>query len=40
MDIGDRIVDFQLPQAGGGTFDSAAVRGGKRLVLVFFRGAW
>lgn len=40
MEIGDPILDFEIPQAGGGTFDSAAVREGKRLVLVFFRGAW
>jgi hypothetical protein len=37
--IGDRFPEFRLPTSDGGTFDLAAERG-KRHLLIFYRGSW
>ncbi len=38
--VGERAPDFSLPAADGKTYRLADLRGGKRLVLVIFRGVW
>jgi len=37
--VGDRFPDFALPTSDGGTFRLAAARG-RRLLVLFYRGAW
>lgn len=37
--VGDRFPEFRLPTSDGGTFDLAAERG-RRHLLIFYRGSW
>ena len=37
--VGERFPDFSLPASDGTTFSLAAARG-RRLLLIFYRGAW
>jgi len=37
--VGDRFPDFTLPASDGTTFSLAAARG-RRLLVLFYRGAW
>jgi AhpC/TSA family protein len=37
--VGDRFPDFTLPASDGGTFRLAEARG-RRLLVLFYRGAW
>lgn len=40
-ELGDKVEDFELPDADGGTFRlSTALAAGKPVVLVFYRGFW
>jgi len=37
--VGDHFPDFTLPASDGTTFSLAAARG-RRVLLIFYRGAW
>jgi len=37
--VGERFPDFTLPASDGSTFSLASARG-RRLVILFYRGAW
>ena len=40
LGIGDRMADFTLPQAGGGTVSLASQRAAGPVAVVFYRGHW
>ena len=37
--VGERFPDFALPASDGGAFHLAEARG-RRLLILFYRGAW
>ncbi|MGH1348177.1 MAG: hypothetical protein ACRBN8_41865 [Nannocystales bacterium] len=39
-EIGDRVEDFTLPLADGGTFDLAQARSAGPVLVMFYRGFW
>ncbi len=40
LGIGDRVADFTLPQAGGGSVSLASQRAAGPVVIIFYRGHW
>ena len=40
LEIDDRVPDFEVPQAGGGTVSLASLRADGAVVIIFYRGHW